>query len=219
MSNFKTIPMKKLLITLAFLPLAASAQDEVPEKQYTPPKHEIIAAAGMSSILHYASVYGEPLQLSSVYFTLGYVKNLDRMQIGARLEGGSEFIEYRYFSPLLLCNRLFPLKRSYLYAGAAMGYYYFNYESRFDRTLDNLNKHGYSFGAQGGGVFYISKHLSFTTEVAVRSVQTWHKEAYYMPPAFSTFGPVNGYYMYDIKREFSLSLPVTMGIRYRFLNL
>lgn len=211
--------MKKLLLLLTVLaPSLAFAQSGEQVKEELPAKNEIIAAIGPAIN---PSINFNFVHLSNVHFILGYMRNTDKMQFGVRLEAGSEFADYAYASPVFVLNKTFAVKRSYLYAGAAAGFYYFhNLEGRFNRNSIYSdypgNKYGYTLGLQAGGAFYLSKHFSLNTEIAVRSSQAWFKDLGYEPPRIHFGGVSEGYYYEFTNHDFSVSFPVTVGIKYRF---
>lgn len=195
--------MKKLLLFLLLLPALAIAQQET--EQPTQPKNEILLANGIS-IYPFWSPYIEPV---TTYLMFGYMHNYEKWQLGFRVEGGSEFRQYWYASPMLVINKTFPVKRGYLYAGSAAGYHHHN---NFGSWVDAPQKmNGYVLGAQGGVSLNIDKHFSFSAEAGVRTAQVWYPNYYNIN--YPNYEP---YFQRYIAREFMLSIPVTLGFKYRF---
>ena len=127
-SNHKTIAMKKLLITLTFLPFAAMAQDVAQADDVTPTfyKNEIGIGTGVHLNIIDDDLYPGSL---GTRVSLGYLRNIDRVQIGLVAEAGSEDGLYRYISPVLMFNYRIPVGKSYGYIGMAGGYYQQQYTS------------------------------------------------------------------------------------------
>jgi hypothetical protein len=211
MSNHKTIPMKKLLTTLCFLPLTVAAQDAVQIDAVKPTsyKNEIGIGTGISMDLK-----SEPLtSLTGARIQTNYLRNYDRVQIGLAVEAGIDN-GYRYVSPTLIFNQCFPIGKSYAYFGSAVGYYYeqfvgFGWNSDYDAN-------GYSLGLQAGYAWNFSKHFSFTSEIALRSAQIWFENSEFIsidPPY--TLEP-DGYIIRYTDIRFQLYLPIVFGMRYRF---
>lgn len=203
MSNHKTIPMKKLLIKLSFLPLAASAQDAVQadDVKTTNYKNQIGINAGVSWYTPSSPFSQNP----GFCGTLSYLRNIGQSQIGLSLELGTLFYDYNYITPVIQANKKIQVNRSFFYVGVAAGYYYAH--SPFMGTFYNQNQYGYVLGVQGGYSLYLNKHFSFTSEVRVRSAQYWQRE-YYFTPQGPTFVHNANY--------FTLMLPVSIGFVYRF---
>lgn len=204
--------MKKLLITLSFLPLYAIAQDgeQTDVVHPTPYKNEI----GISTGVHLNIVDDLYPGSLGTRLSLGYLRNIDQVQIGLTAEAGSEDGLYMYISPVLIFNYRLPVGKSYGYIGMAGGYYHQQYTS-YGWGPEYRNK-GYTLGLQLGYVWNFSKHFSFTSELSVRSAQFWYENAYFVstsPPY--TLEP-DGYFVRYTDKFFKLYLPLAFGMRYRF---
>lgn len=196
--------MKKLLITLSFLPLAALAQNAVQADVIKPTlyKNEIGIGAGLSWYTPSSPFFQNPV----LYETISYLRNIQQSQIGVSLELGSLFYEYTFISPLIQANKKIQVKKSYFYAGIAAGYYYAH--SPFMGMYTYQNQHGYVLGVQGGYSLCLNKHFSFISEIRVRSAQYWQREYYFTQAGYAPIVHNANY--------FTLMLPVTVGLNYRF---
>lgn len=203
--------MKNLLLTILFLPLLAAAQDSEQQGVYHNPKNEIGFNTGTSLRLPagYFSTGLEPR------FVLSYLCNFKQIQVGLALESGKDDYGYAYLSPMLLSNYRFHTRSSYFYAGAAAGYYYAAPIGNFSPAIPDNNLQGYTLGIQGGYIWNVSKSFGITSEIAVRSTQYWFDNYYFVPT-----GPYrleqDGYFVEYVDTDFSLSFPITVGIRYKF---
>lgn len=195
--------MKKLLITLSFLPLTAIAQDaeQTDDVKTTNYKNQIGINAGVSWYTPSSPFSQNP----GFCGTLSYLRNVRQSQIGLSVELGSLFYEYTFISPLIQANKKMQVKKSFFYAGIAAGYYYAH--SPFMGTFYHQNQHGYVLGVQGGFALYLNKHFSFTYEIRVRSAQYWQREYDFTP---------EGYTFVHNANYFTLMLPVSIGFIYRF---
>ena len=195
--------MKKLLIILICLPLAAMAQDGEPadDVKTTGYKNQIGISAGVSWYTPSSPFSQNPGFCGS----LSYLHNIRQSQIGLSLEFGSLFYDYNYVAPLIQANKKIQVKKSFFYAGVAAGYYYAH--SPFMGTIFNQNQYGYVLGVQGGYALYLNKHFSFTSEIRVRSAQYWQREYDFTP---------EGYTFVHNANYFTLMLPVSIGFIYRF---
>jgi hypothetical protein len=213
MSNHKTTPMKKLLITLSILPFVALAQDAEQADDVTPTfyKNEI----GISTGVH-LNIIDDDLYPGSLgtRVSLGYLRNIDRVQIGLVAEAGSEDGLYRYISPVLMFNYRIPVGKSYGYIGMAGGYYLQQYTS-YGWGPEYRNK-GYTMGMQLGYVWNFSRHFSFTSELSLRSSQFWYENAYFVSTSQPYTLEPDGYYVRYRDKFFELYLPIAFGMRYRF---
>ncbi|MCB9045163.1 MAG: hypothetical protein H6550_03375 [Chitinophagales bacterium] len=190
--------MKKLLAVLMLLPGVSLAQ-----------KNEITFSTGLN--FQPTSDFRD-MDNGDTRVALSYLRTIDKLQVGVRLVAGSDFFMYEYITPELLVNKKFNILRSYLYAGTAAGYYQRN-EGMY---APKQHMRGYTLGLQGGAAFYLSKHFSLTTEVAVRSTQFWYK-VYGFYPMLTNQQGITEYYRADkIENDFFVSFPVTFGLRYRF---
>lgn len=211
MSNRKTTPMKKLLITLSFLPLAAVSQDAVPADNATPTfyKNEIGISTGLAPIVFDGHSFLD-IWLTS---RLTYLHNFKKTQVGLILEGGElEWSSGNIFAGAIV-NQKFLLGKTYFYIGGSAGYYYS--DDIFEEYPFSYTERGYVVGLQAGYVLPLGNRFSFTTEVGIRSTQVWFTTYNRMSWTNPWGAEIVEWYPYTDNR-FSISLPATMGIRYRF---
>lgn len=212
MSNRKTIPMKKLLITLSFLPLAAIAQDalQTDAVKPTPYKNEIGISTGLAPIVFDGHSFLD-IWLTS---RLTYLHNFKKTQVGVVVEGGElEWSSGNIFIGAVV-NQKVPLGETYFYIGGSIGYYYS--DQIFEEYLfgNTYSERGYGVGLQAGYAIPLGNRFLFTTEVGIRSTQVWFEN--YNRFESNVWGVHHVEWIRFIDSHFSISLPATMGIRYRF---
>lgn len=202
--------MKKLFALMILLPVLSFAQDVEQNKPYTP-KNEIGVSTGIApSFLN--SFSGTEVWLTT---RLTYLHNFNNTQIGLIAEGGS--IDW-YDGNIIVAgvlNKKFPVGKSYLYAGGSAGYYH-GYEMEQLGGSFGRNDRGYTLGLQAGFSLHLSNRFSFVSEIGVRSTQVWFENYHYYPATATSFYWQEAYIEKYIDNRFSISLPATMGIRYRF---
>lgn len=199
--------MKQLLILLMLLPMFAIAQTEGTKPLTL--QNEVLISTGIG---FNPDISFREMNDATVRTALGFTRKKGKYQYGLQLEMGADLSTYTYYAPVLIFNRIFTIKRSYLYAGTAAGYYHAN--GNMFREYNGLsydNRNGYTFGLQVGGTFYISRHFAFTTEIATRSTQVWVTGYEFVTP-YNT----ESYYLGHTEGEILLSAPVTLGFKYRF---
>lgn len=209
MSNHKTTPMKKLLMTLSFLPLAAMAQDAV-RVGPAPFNNEIGVSTGIAPSF-FNRYFGTDVCVTA---RLTYLHNIRNTQIGLIVEAGSSDWDYGNLAASVVLNKKFPIGKSYLYAGGNAGYYYCDAISQW--AWDDRTERGYILGLQAGLSLHLSNRFAFISEIGVRSTQVWFKSYHYIPPYASPHGPDEPQIIEYVDNSFLISLPGTMGIRYRF---
>jgi len=200
--------MKILLIILSLLSVSSYAQEK---EQPVNLKNEIGLSTGvtinLTSTAPFSSRPGDRL-------TLGYLRNIDRVQVGLAAETGSNGDGYRYIAPIITFNYCMPAGKSYAYVGMAGGYYYQQFVSLGMRN--GYGSQGYTVGMQAGYVWNLSKHFSFVSELSVRSAQFWYENSYFVSTSQPyTFEP-DGYFVPYTDKFFDLYLPIAFGMRYRF---
>ncbi len=212
MSNHKTIPMKKLLIILALLPLTAVAQDEVQgnKTMLTAYKNEIGISTGLAPIVFDGHSFLD-IWLTS---RLTYVHNFKNTQVGIIIEGGElEWSSGNIYIGAVV-NQKFPLGKTYLYVGGSAGYYHSDEIFEEDLFGNAYQERGYAVGLQAGYVLPLGNRFLFTTEVGIRSTQVWFENYYSVD--WNAWGVNKVEWIQFIDSDFAISLPATMGIRYRF---
>ncbi len=202
--------MKKLLAILMLLPALAFAQDQQQENQTIQPKNEIGLSTGFATEI--LNDFG-PVNLW-LTTRLTYFHNLNRTQIGLMVEGSElEWSSGNIFAGAVL-NQKFPVGKTYFYLGGTLGYYYA--EDFTENFMINSPEQGYAFGLQAGYMLPLGERFLFTTELGIRSMQVWFTDYYYAPAGPTTFSWSESYYQEYTNTRFNVSLPVSMGIRYRF---
>ncbi len=213
MSNQKTIPMKKLLITFSFLPLTAIAQDAVQtdDVKAIPYKNEIGISTGLAPIVFDGHSFLD-IWLTS---RLTYLHNFKNTQLGLIIEGGElEWSSGNIYIGAVL-NQKIPLGKTYFYIGGSAGYYYSDEIFEDDLFGYIYPERGYGFGLQAGYALPLGNHFSFITEVGIRSTQVWFTTYTRMSWTNVWGAEIVEWYPHTDNR-FSISLPATMGIRYKF---
>lgn len=211
MSNHKTTPMKKLLITLVFLPLAAMAQDaeQADVVQPTLYKNEIGISTGLAPVFNKRYTGTEVCMTSR----LTYLHNIRNAQIGFIVEAATSGWDYGNLIATFIMNKKFPLGKSYFYAGGNAGFYYSDAISRW--AFYDEEEKGYTLGLQAGLSLHLSNRFSFFSEIGVRSTQYWFRD-YYRFERTNIWGVNQVEWVRYIDSGFLISLPATMGIRYKF---
>lgn len=208
--------MKKLLVLITLLPFLAFAQDAeqpVATKPYQP-KNEIGLSVG--PVLESKSNFKTHFAYMGYKSTLSYLRNFGKTQAGISFDAGEgSSHQFFYLSPALFANRKFNAGNTYFYAGVSVGYFY-SERNTLNRSYTFNLERGYTFGLQTGVVLPLGKHLAFTSEVAIRSTQVWFNTISYVPPEIYSHGTVEGYYIEYVDTDFSLHIPFTIGLRYRF---
>lgn len=209
MSYHKIPTMKKLLIMM-LMPFMVQAQDN----ETTVPKllkNEIGFKHGIGVEAPNNNPFHNGLKIN---IAVAYKHNFNKTQLGLSLESNEGgYVEYYNLSSVVLLNRIFARKKSYFYAGGAAGYHYAT--SQFKSDYDFRNKHGYVLGVQCGYVLYLGNHFAFTSELSLRSAQLSREEFGYADPLYVSHLREGHYYRY-IEQEFLLTVPLSIGIRYRF---
>lgn len=199
--------MKYAIITVLLLPLFSAAQTEnvVPAL-----RNEIGISAGNS--LDLVQYFGTG---AGVKCAATFLRNFSNIQAGISIEAGTGTADNWYFAPTIIANYKFSNSPSYFYMGAATGFVMSGYTT-FDRRNDFPDGKGYTLGLQGGYLHSLNNRWAFNAEVSVRSMQVWVRDYYYKPSVIATYGYVPERYMPITRMDFSLSIPVTVGFRYRF---
>ena len=111
-------------------------------------------------------------------------------------------------------NQKIPLGKTYCYLGGSVGYYHS--DQIFEEYLfgNTYSERGYGVGLQAGYAIPLGNRFLFTTEVGIRSTQVWYEN--YSRFDRSAWGMNEVEWIRFIDNDFSISLPATMGIRYRF---
>lgn len=206
--------MKKLLVLVTLLPYLAFAQDAEQNNEPSHPKNEIGISTGIAP--SFLNSYGNLQSGTELWLTtrLTYLHNINNIQVGLIVEGAElEWSDGSIVAAAVL-NRKFPIGKSYIYTGGSAGFYYSDNISKwpwYDR-----NERGYALGMQAGLSLHLSNRFSFISEVGVRSTQVWFNEVYYVQPEIYSHGTVEGYFIEYIDNRFFITVPMTMGIRYRF---
>lgn len=185
-------------------------QDKVQKPQTIIPKNEIGLSTGPAAYPQNANELFTPVLGAAI--SLSYYRNINSNQVGFTTNSGLRPDNYYYCAPSIIFNHRFMVKRSYLYAGITAGYYAARQPYEFTGKLNKEN--GYTFGLQAGYVMPMGKHFAFTSQIAIRSTQVWFKSAYWIPLSFG-FEP-DGYNVPYTATDFHITIPVTVGIRYRF---
>lgn len=193
---------------MLLLPTLAMAQNEQPKTtqstDYT--RNEFSIKGGAS----YDVVNNENINFWRQTTTLSYNRNFKNFQIGLNLEAGVKPYTASYFSPTVSFNHLFRFNRSYFYGGVTGGYVRSSstdYDYRNGMTPGN----GMVLGAQAGYVYNLGKHFSLNAEVGIRDYSINYK-------ARALYWDNNGTWQsipFNMKTN-RISLPVMVGIRYRF---
>jgi len=200
--------MKKLLIICSLLSVSAYAQEK---EQTVNLKNEMGLTMGLSfnPVTNFTYIYNAERR-----FSLSYLCNFSKTQTGLSVEAGINGDDYGYISPMAILNRKLAIGRSYFFVGGALGYYFAQSGILYPAVYHD--KKGYVFGVQGGAAIRLSKHISFTTEVGVRSTQVWYKVYNYYPLPLNSKGVSEYYGVEHIDSDFYISFPAAIGIRYRF---
>ncbi|MBW7912299.1 MAG: hypothetical protein H3C54_01010 [Taibaiella sp.] len=204
--------MKKLLITLSFLPLTAMAQDvtqtdDIQPKQYN---NEIGISTGLAPVVFDGHSFLD-IWLTS---RLTYLHNFKKTQVGLVVEGGElEWSSGNIYIGAVL-NQKIPLGKTYFYIGGSAGYYHSGQIFEEDWFGNTYQERGYAVGLQAGYVLPLGNRFLFTTEVGIRSTQYWFEN--YNRVDWNAWGVNHVEWIRFIDSDFSISLPATMGIRYRF---
>ena len=204
---------RTLLLLLMAVPLLSMAQQAI-----TPTKETIVPHKGIEICLN----GGLAVRTLSTHYPFGnsfggtfannisVLHNKNKIQYGFGVDVNVMPYEYWELQPHVVVNRLFVAKRSYFYAGAMLGYANRQNADFFHYDYVHNTSHGYVFGLQGGIVYCIGK-LALNAELALRSTQYWNKERVYIEQLdadpFLYLKPIN---------IFEVSLPVKIGVRYRF---
>ncbi|HEY9176902.1 MAG TPA: hypothetical protein VIN07_04390 [Flavipsychrobacter sp.] len=202
--------MKKLLMTLSFLPLAAMAQDaiEADDIKATPYKNEIGISTGL------APSFFKKYSGTEVWVTtrLTYLHNMNNTQLGLILEGSALPWDDGNIIATIVLNKKFPVGKSYFYVGSNAGFYYADAISK--SPFNDVKKTGYTLGIQAGLSLHLSNRFSFFSEIGARSTQYWFEDYYRFER--NHWGVKEVEWIRYIDNGFLISLPGTMGIRYRF---
>lgn len=201
--------MKKLALLL-FLPITSLAQEVNIDAETTPVrKNELSIQAG--PLVELGS-RGELFSDISSSVSISYLHNFQSLQVGISVDGGYSVNGTLHLAPSVVFNNLIRKGSSYFYVGGQAGYYY----SKDVGTFYAGNpQDGYQLGGQAGYVTALSKRLSFSAELAVRSIQVWYDEYVYIHNP-STWGGDESWYQNVRSKDFYVRVPVTVGIRYRF---
>lgn len=203
--------MKKLITLMMLLPALSFAQDVITPKTdiSTPLKNEMGVSTGLSP------TFFNRYSGTEVWITtrLTYLHNFNNTQIGLILEGGTSDWDYGNLVASVVLNKKFPVGKSYLYAGGNAGFYYADAISQW--AFNDVAETGYTLGLQAGLSLHLSNRFSFFSEIGVRSTQVWF-ENFHRFERTNWWGVDEVEWVRYIDNRFSISLPATMGIRYRF---
>lgn len=197
----KTNLLSFLLVSLSFVSYAQSTSPAIP-KSTTEIGFNLGHAADNAYSYDRQFRHGGFIRSS-----LSLLWNQGNTQYGLTIEGGTNSNDYWYVSPGLVFNHRFPSGQAYFYAGAMAGYLCSN--DMVPRWAGSVKKmaHGFAFGIHGGFVQPLSKHLSFTSEVAVRSTQHWQK--------FKSYQYFGGAEIKETTESITvIYFPVSIGLRY-----
>ncbi len=209
--------MKNLLFLLPFLSITTQAQTAV--KNQTASSTEIGFNLGYAPDNAMQNFSLDEYRGGLIRASISLLKNKGNIQYGVTIEGGTYSGDYWYISPAAVLNRRFSTGQAYFYAGAMAGYTCADAMMKAS-YFETKMAQGYVFGIQGGYVQPIGKHLSFTSEIAIRSTQLWQKyteyEAYYPYPYTGYPYQQPEYHPYQKTMASTIvSFPVTIGLRYR----
>lgn len=203
--------MKKLALLL-FLPFASIAQDAAPETETTTTpvrNNELSVQVGALVELGSRNYFFNDISSS---MSISYLNNFKSLQVGVGVEGGYSVSRTMYLAPSVVFNNLIRSGSSYFYIGGNAGYYYAKDVGRFGIGEE---EDGYQLGGQAGFVTPISKRLSFSAELAFRSIQVWYDQYTYIHD-MSGWGEDKSGYHYIRTKDFYVRVPVTIGLRYKF---
>lgn len=197
--------MKKLTILMLLLPTLAMAQSEQPKTTQSTDyaRNEFSIKAGTA----YDIVNSGYQKFWRHTTALSYNRNFKNFQIGLNLEAGVNPKVSSFFSPTASFNHLFRFNKSYVYGGITLGY--ITTSSGEYIFADNSN--GFVLGAQAGYVYNFSKHFSLNAEVGLRDHTEWYNTTGRFTDQFGNVQTVPLKMMTN-----RISLPVMVGIRYRF---
>lgn len=198
--------MKKLTILMLLLPTLAMAQSEQPKTTRSTDyaRNEFSIKAGTA----YDIVNSGYQKFWRHTTALSYNRNFKNFQIGLNLEAGVNPHIASFIAPTVSFNHLFRFNRSYFYAGVTAGYVKSNAS---DYIYHTNSGDGFILGAQAGYVYNIGKHFSLNAEVGLRDHTEWYNTTGMISDQYGNVQTVPLKMMIN-----RISLPVMVGIRYRF---